>query len=239
MYNEILNPKIWNGDGTLKPGVAEAIQNVVNQFVDDLNVPIDIVDVRIVGSNASYNYSEFSDLDVHIVINSESLIGDSNLLKVIYNSARGRFNSTYHIKIKGLDVEVSIEDISTNVCSNGVYSVTFSEWIKKPLPISYVDIDVTILNSYKRLTSEIEEILRNPTVSKIKKMIDKLYLIRKNSILTDGEYSKGNLIFKAIRNDGLLQKLKDEWNNAISKQLTFESMLENGDTLEALFELEE
>ena len=52
----------------------------------------------------------------------------------------------------------------------------------------------------------------------------KLYLIRKNSLSADGEFGKGNLIFKEIRALNLLDKLKDKANELISKELTLEQL---------------
>ena len=48
--------------------------------------------------------------------------------------------------------------------------------------------------------------------------------MRKNSIAIDGEYGKGNQLIKDIRSAGLLDKLKSELNNAISKDLSLEGL---------------
>lgn len=227
MYNKTLNPLIWNGDNTLKDGICDAIRNIVNQFKDDLQVPMEIVDVTLVGSNASYNYTEHSDIDIHIVVNNEVLPYDSKVLKLLYNAARNKFNKDYSITIKGLPIELSIEDISSTVCSNGIYSVLNNEWIKEPKPIDTNVFDMKNTDSFVRLCDEIEKVLANPTSKDIKEMINHLYIIRKNSIMVDGEYGKGNLLFKEIRNTGLLQQLKEELYNILSRELTFESMLED------------
>lgn len=236
MTNETLNPKIWNEDMTLRNGVEEAIRNVVDQFILDLGTATpEVVDIRLVGSNASYNYNEHSDIDVHIVMNFETIPYDQKIMKLYLTSARNKFNQYYSMKIKGLPVEISIEDMNSNVCSNGIYSLNDHRWVKTPERTDTSNIpDVTQLPSYKRLISEIESVLSNPTSVDVKDMINKLYMVRKNSILTDGEYGLGNLLFKAIRNTGLLQELKEELYNILSKELTLESMLENMDIRGAL-----
>lgn len=233
--NNQLNPRIWNEDMTLKIGINDAIFKIVDQFVKDLPVPIEIVDITIVGSNASFNYNEHSDVDIHLIVNNEVLPYDSKILKLLYDSARNKFNREYDITIKGLPIELSIEDVKSNVCSNGIYSVKNNNWIKLPEQIDISNIiDMTSTDSYEKLVNEINRILNNPTSESIKQMINNLYIIRKNSIMVDGEYGKGNLLFKAIRNAGLLQKLKEELYNILSKELTFESMLENMDIQAAL-----
>ena len=239
MYNTILNPAIWTEQNQLKDGIAEAIAKIVQQFVDDLPIDIDIVDIRLVGSNASYNYNANSDIDVHLVVNTDILPYESKIVKLLYNSARNKFNKDYSMTIKGLPVEISIEDIKSNVCSNGVYSLTTKEWIKEPQAINVEVTDMTDSEQYIKLYDKITEILLHPTSKDIKDMINQLYMIRKNSILTDGEFGKGNLLFKAIRNAGLLEKLKEELYNILSKELTFESMLENLTVYQVLDKVED
>lgn len=233
-YNTTLNPLIWNEDMTLQNGVADAINNVVNQFVEDLPVPIEILDIRIVGSNASYNYTDHSDIDVHIVVNTEVLPYEPKILKLLYNSARASFNKYYSIRIKGLPIELSIEDLNTNLTSNGIFSVTENKWLQLPHPITVKRVDMTTTESYRKLVKKIEDLLAEPTSQEIKEMIGKLYMIRKNSILTDGEFGKGNLLFKEIRNAGLLQELKAALYDILSKELTVEGMLEELDIMGAL-----
>lgn len=46
-------------------------------------------------------------------------------------------------------------------------------------------------------------------LDKVDEFINDIYLLRKSSIMTDGEYGKGNLVFKEIRNNGYLDKLKE------------------------------
>ena len=42
--------------------------------------------------------------------------------------------------------------------------------------------------------------------------------------MTEGEYGIGNLVFKEVRNQGLLQQLKDLLNLNTSKELSLESL---------------
>ena len=48
--------------------------------------------------------------------------------------------------------------------------------------------------------------------------------MRTNSIAVDGEYGKGNQIFKDLRNLGYLSKLKEALMKAMSKELSLESL---------------
>ena len=126
-----LNPKLWE-DKKLKRDVREAIIDIVSEFMDNLIIPVEILDVRVVGSNASYNYTEHSDLDVHIISNLELVGSPTEIVQALYNSERSNFNRTHNIKIKGIDVELYVEDVNSSVNSNGIYSVIDDIWIKEP-----------------------------------------------------------------------------------------------------------
>lgn len=218
-----LNPKIWE-DKKLKRDVREAIIDIVSEFMDNLIIPVEILDVRVVGSNASYNYTEHSDLDVHIISNLELVGSPTEIVQALYNSERSNFNRTHNIKIKGIDVELYVEDVNSSVNSNGIYSVIDDIWIKEPQMVKerYVKIDKKELRD---LVNSVKSVLADGDSDDIKDCINMLYLMRKDSIATDGEYGVGNLLFKEIRNRGLLSALKDKYNEMISDELTLEHYL--------------
>lgn len=217
-----LNPKIWNND-KLDSEVRSKVLEIVNEFKEYIEIPMEIVDIHILGSNASYNYTQYSDLDVHIVVNFE-MIGDCDeLIQSYYNSERSSFNDKYDISVHGINVELYVEDIKTNTVSNGIYSVYRDEWIKYPMKLDHIpnidlepELSETITNISKSLVSN--------DINKVKNCINELYLMRKNSLSIDGEYGKYNQIFKEIRNKGLLDELKDEMYKLTSQELSLESI---------------
>ena len=109
--HDILNPLLFEND-ELKPEIKEAIEKIVNQFVEDLKtdgVKIEVKDVILVGSNVSYNYTKDSDLDIHIVADSESLDCNPEIYTLLYGAYRSLFNKNYDITIKGIPVEIYVE----------------------------------------------------------------------------------------------------------------------------------
>ena len=218
-----LNPRIWE-DEKLKPEIRERIIEIVYAFIERLLVPIDVLDIYIVGSNASYNYTDNSDLDVHIVTNFATIGKPEEVVQALYNSERARFNSAFDITVKDIPVELYVEDVGTNTVSNGIYSVISDEWVKKPKKETVETPDLSDDKNLRLLEKEIREVLNADTSEEIKRMINTLYLMRKNSISKDGEYAYGNLIFKEIRNRGLLDKLKDAYNDRLSQELTLEAL---------------
>ena len=63
-----LNPKLWDGD-QLRPGLKDGFIKIANAFYDFLEINVDIFDIIIIGSSANYNWTEHSDIDLHVVIN--------------------------------------------------------------------------------------------------------------------------------------------------------------------------
>lgn len=215
-----LNPKIWE-DKKLREDVRETIIDIVSEFMDNLIIPVEILDVRVVGSNASYNYTEHSDLDVHIISNLELIGSPTEIVQALYNSERSNFNRTHNIKIKGIEVELYVEDVNSAVTSNGIYSVIDDVWIKEPQIIKERSVRID-KNELQDLVNSVQSVLDDGDSDDIKDCINMLYLMRKDSIATDGEYGVGNLLFKEIRNRGLLNALKDKYNEMISDELTLE-----------------
>lgn len=110
--HDTLNPLLFDENDELKSDIKEAIEKIVNQFVEDLKtdgVKIEVKDVILVGSNVSYNYTKDSDLDIHIVTDSESLDCNPEVYTLLYGAYRSLFNKNYDITIKGIPVEIYVE----------------------------------------------------------------------------------------------------------------------------------
>lgn len=224
--HDILNPKLWdNNTEKLLPNIRIQFMSIIDMFRKYIGLPIDIIDVQFVGSNASYNYTDKSDIDLHIMLNFESISQDEMLVQALFDAKKSAFNNAFNINIRGLEVELYVQDINSSTISNGIYSVFENKWIKKPVPIeNIVSYDTTrSLNKWK---DYIYYLLKNKDRDELQNAINMLYLIRHNSIVSEGEYGKGNQLFKDIRNTGLLQQLKDALDDAISKQLSLENLSE-------------
>lgn len=221
--HDTLNPKIWGSNNELLPEVKKKLFDIVSYFVESLSVPVTPIDAHLVGSNASYNYTDKSDLDLHIIVNFDTIDAPKEITQLLFNSDKGAFNASHDITIHGVEVELYIEDVKATTVSNGIYSLFDDEWIKFPVKLDSVpDVNVDALTNKWELI--IQEALTNGDSNDIQEVIDTLYLIRKNSIDVDGEYGKGNILFKSIRNKGLLQELKDALNSKKSKELSLESL---------------
>lgn len=226
-----LNPKLFDNN-VLKASVKYKLQEIADAFLDylkDEGLTLAIADIQFLGSNAGFDYHDNSDIDLHIVADFEAVTCDTALLQVALNAEKTRFNQDYDITIKGIPVELYVEDVKAGTNSNGIYSIKFDRWIQFPKPEPNITID-----EYDENLAEWRAIATKALVytdiDMVQNVINRLYLMRKNGLATAGRYSKGNLIFKAIRNEGLLQQLKDKRIELQSKQLTLEALLRGGRT---------
>ena len=212
-----LNPVLWSNN-KLRPEIKEKIMELVNEFNSTLDIPLTILDINIVGSNASYNYTDKSDVDVHIVTNFEEYGYPKEFIEAAMNSFKTNFNNKYDIEYGGYNVEIYVEDVKSSPQSNGIYSVVRDEWIKEPVKLQPIEIELE--PELTEFTDKINQILISGTEEDIINVIDDLYLLRRNFLVLDGEFGKGNLIFKTIRNEGLLDELKERRVELASKELS-------------------
>lgn len=218
--HETLNPKIWGKDNKLLPDVKTKLDEIVYEFAKSIEVPLTIIDAHIVGSNASYNYTDQSDLDLHCIVNFARLDADPIIVESWMWAEKKLFNDEYDISINGINVEIYVEDVGSNTMSNGIYSLFEDEWIKFPEPIE-ADVDQEAIDiRVADIEIGIQDALDSNDITDVQDIIDELYLIRKNGLATDGEYGVGNQIFKEIRNRGYLDQLNDKVAELRSQELS-------------------
>lgn len=220
-----LNPKIWDSNMNLLPDVKDKILEIVEEFksnVKDMTgIDLNVADIHLLGSNASYNYTSKSDLDVHLVVNFEMIDTNEDLVQALFNLQKSEFNDAYDISIHGIDVELYVEDIKANTVSNGIYSLTTDSWIKEPEKLTDIP-EVDIEDQIDEWKEKISAILENSDIVELSNTIDELYLLRKNGLSSEGEYGERNLVFKSIRDLGLLDDLKTSYMKLKSKELSLE-----------------
>jgi len=147
---ETLNPKVWeNPDNpkkaTMVPKVRKALERIAEEFVDYLGEDVFVEDIILTGSLSNFNWSEFSDFDLHVVVDMTEY-DDDELYKELFNLKKQVFNDTHNIKIFGYDVELYAQDAEEPHVSSGVYSVMNNEWVNVPKKMN-LEIDKSILET--------------------------------------------------------------------------------------------
>ena len=227
-----LNPKLWDNN-TLLPDVRNKIIEIIDQFLSTIDIELNIIDARIVGSQASFNYTSASDLDIHLVTNFELVDASKEITSLLYNALKTKFNQDYDIQIKGIDVELYVEDVNSSAISNGIYSIYKNTWIKFPKKLDSIP-EVPIESEYKDWNAKISKAIKSDDSMQISELLDAIYLLRKDSLASEGEYGKGNQLFKELRNNGLIDDLKKSYKKVRSKELTLENLRLNEDSRASL-----
>ena len=104
-----LQPEIWKGD-ELDGEVQSRLMEIANDFMEGLEIPVEVEDVRLTGSLANYNWSRYSDIDVHILVDFSKINADTKLVKAFFDEARMRWNDKHRIMIHDFEVEIYVED---------------------------------------------------------------------------------------------------------------------------------
>ena len=237
-----LAPQIWeidsdSGEFFMQDEVRTQLLKITNEFLDfidldNLNCDIvtqdcDIEDVVVTGSISNFNWSSFSDIDLHIILDYSDVDENKKLIKNFLNAKKNLWNASHNIEIRGFEVEVYAQDSKETHFASGIFSILFNEWVVKP---EYVEseIDVSkILSKAKGWMDMIDELhsrqynqTAEETLEVIDKIKKKLKKFRSCGLEEGGEYSYENLAFKFLRRSGYIKRLFELKNELVDDSLS-------------------
>ena len=232
---DTLNPKVWENpenpnNAAMKPKVRKALMRIAEEFIDDLGEDVFVEDIVFMGSLVNFNWSEFSDFDLHVIIDFERYEKQEELYKELFDLKKKVFNDKHNIKIFGYDVELYAQPASDKANSDGVFSIMNNEWVHRPTK-THKNIDMSVLKSkIKNWTDKIDDAIEDAKSTKntdtLKKIKDKVKDYRQSGLEKDGEFSYENLVFKYLRRSGHIGKLFDEKTKIKDKELSVERTIQ-------------
>jgi predicted nucleotidyltransferase len=227
-----LNPKFWNSKEnkteTINPKVRERLLEIAYEFIDFLGVDIIVSDVVMTGSLANFNWSKYSDVDLHIIVDFKQFSEkELPLYEELFRLKKTLYNDKHNITIYGYDVELYVQDDVEKHFSSGEYSVLFDEWVSEPKKEN-VEIDTQSVKikseEWMKTIDDVIENAKDESLDDAKKLIDrykdKLKKYRTSGLEKGGELSNENLVFKVLRRNGYLEKLFNFQNEYIDKSLS-------------------
>ena len=130
--HEELNQELWNGD-KMKPEVWRALNKISKDWADFSNIPNSAIrEVIVTGGNANYNYTDQSDIDLHLVVDKEK-IKCQGLLDDYLQSKKQLWALTHDITVKGQPVELYAQDFRDPFRKGqGIYSLESHKWLQEP-----------------------------------------------------------------------------------------------------------
>ena len=231
-----LNSKLFTKEEVLKDKVRDKMLEIVDEFIADLkeqDIKIKVDDILLIGSNASYNYTKDSDIDLHILANTKATKYDKEIAAALYGAYRTIFNKNLDITLYDIPLEIFVETEESTRVSNGVYSVKKNKWVKKPVQEDIPDYDKAALDKLvDKWETDCKELIDDIKADKLDdekkvvKLLEDIYEKLRKKGISKGEYSVENLAFKELRNKGYLDKLKEYKNELVSKRLSLEEKLD-------------
>ena len=219
-----LNKDIWSANG-IKPRIRWRLLQIAEDFWDSVEIKFtEPIDVIITGSIANYNWSSFSDIDLHLVVDFTKIDERKDFIKSFMDAKKNIWNDMHdELTIAGFNVELYVQDLSDTIDATGIYSLYKNKWLRKPSRSVFLTKDVddddvrkmaaNLINSIDELEdqylSEMDvDDLQNIS-ERVNELYDKIRDIRKKYLDKDGEFSLGDKVYKVLRRSGYLEKLID------------------------------
>lgn len=209
-----LSDQIFEGsDGKffMRDDIRKRLIEISNDFIESFGVEFFIHDVTLTGSLSNYNWSQYSDVDLHILIDFDETEYPEDLVKEFFDAKERVWNEKHDIKIKGFDVEVYVQDVKQEHVSSGVYSILHNKWLVEPERNKPNIDDRMILQKGEHYAKQIDSLIKKSNKTNVLQMIDdlrkKIKTFRQSGLEQGGEYSYENLTFKLLRRNGYFGKL--------------------------------
>lgn len=227
-YHDTLNPAIWQNE-KLDPRIHSALMRIAHDWAQFSRIPFNVIkDIILIGGNCNYNYTDFSDIDLHLCVDMSKIIKDPDILddwlfdkKILW--------AKYHpnIRIKGYPVELYAQDEKQQPKDEqGIYSLTKNKWIAKPSKhdVQQMYSHPNLIRKIKYYAKQIDSLTGDfaystpQKVTQLRAIKSRLHQMRSSGIQKAGEFSQENLVFKALRNLGKINQLNDYLTNFEDKK---------------------
>jgi len=208
-FHDRLNPRLWDSGEHLRPEVKAKLMQVAQDFQEFLGVPdLDVKDITISGSNAAFNYTPGSDIDLHLVIDIPNVTHDE-VYRELFNAKKYQYNDEHDIRIRDADVELYAQDSAQPHHSQGIYSLLNDKWLSVPRRTKAEIDDVSTRSKFEDLAARIDEVIKSQDAGRMDGLIKKIKTMRQTGLEQQGEFGSDNLAFKLLRNNGYIQRLWD------------------------------
>jgi hypothetical protein len=222
-YHETLNTEVWQGT-ELRVDVRYKLLEIAKRFIEYLEVPnFKLEDIILRGSLVNYNYTQYSDFDLHIVTDFAAL--NTDITEAFYLAKKKIWNDDHDITIKGHEVELYVEDLGAKNASEGTYSVLDAEWIKTPTYNPPTIDDRAVTAKARDLIAQINRAVKSGSVLDLQRLQDKIKVMRQSGLDAGGEFSTENLAFKIVRNKGYMDKLYKNKNAKFDQELSLDEQI--------------
>ena len=225
-----LNPKFWINN-KINSRVRLKLLDLADEFIESLAVDwVKPKDIVLTGSIANYNWSKYSDVDVHILFDFKEIWKKTEFVQDYFDSKKALWSQEHEqLKIYGFPVEMYVEDINGDNPSSGIYSLNKNKWIVEPNDFQDAQLNEPFIkDKAAKIMTEIDDIddkikkekdnhKLEVLSAKLKKLFDKLHKQRQESLDKNGEMGTYNIIWKVLRRSGHLDKIWEIINTVYNR----------------------
>ncbi len=249
-----LNQKFFNGM-KLRRRIRKAMLDLFNHFTEQFTLTkVDqfILEKNFVGSMTSFQWSEDSDIDLHLIIDDEAMANEYNAtsLEILESLRQVSKQLNGKLYLLGYPIEFYVQAKDEPFYSDGVYDVEYDTWSKVP-EIKEFDKDKVkkakqLAKDYKKyISTKLKEMHKryvryekdSSDIENIKKLkndyifindeIDNIKDKRNKSIRAEGNDSIMNMKFKFLHRLEVLEIMTDA--RKILKSIYFEPTTNDSD----------
>lgn len=211
-FHSELNPIIWkkyHGEYLLCPEFREKLLEISEKFSEYIRYngsKFTVEDIILTGSNCNFNYTPTSDLDVHLIVDYDSISEDTELVSQYLYDKKILWSMKNDIKIKNVPIECYAADSSEDyVKGASYYSLLKSEWIVKP-DVKNVNVDMSAVR--EKASDLMNMIELASTEDELEHVQNKIWRMRSSGLHRKGEFSIENIAYKILRSTGVLEDIK-------------------------------
>jgi len=224
-----LDPQIWESDDKIRGEIRDQLLQIAQDFIDNLDFDVTVENITLTGSLANYNWSKYSDLDLHILVDFDLLDANREIVSQLFRAIRMLWNQKHDIHLKDYEVEMYVQDSKEKHISTGIYSLTDDKWDIKPFPedarINRSDIKKKAEDIQDRI-SHIEDLYGDTNFKEAIKqgqaLKEKLSKMRRCGLEQGGQYSVENLTFKVMRRSEEIGRLHKIMSDAYDEMMSIE-----------------
>ena len=216
-YHNRLNRRLWGRDEHLLPDVRDKLLEIAEDFREFLGVDdLRIQDITLSGSNAAYNYTNNSDIDLHLVVD----MPNDPVYQELFNAKKYQYNNEHNLVIGGADVELYVQPADQPHVSQGIYSVRDGKWIQVPRRKRAQIDDSCVRDKAADLDARIHAAVGSGDADAISALVNKIKVMRQTGLEQHGEFGCENIVFKVLRDQGCIKLLKDAYLAARDHELS-------------------
>jgi len=132
------------------------------------------------------------------------------------------WSDQHSITVKGIPVECYVQGMEEPHHSTGVFSVARNKWIDKPEKTKPSVDDAAVVKKRESILHDASIALLNPDINRLRAIKEKITTMRRAGLEKAGEWSTENLVFKDLRNLGIIDQITNKIRELENQELSLE-----------------